>query len=631
MQYGHYLQRHGRRYRFRARFPKALVHCRNLGELIVNLKTDSRRIAIQRARATRVAMETLVDELELVQERTEAERRVKVWVAQQSLRWETGIASSGHAFLTAQEADTLGQEDAEGLGDLLRLAASEYGRPRFKTSLSRILAGRGGDAARQVEPMVAPVRAEIAPETDLRSPSGRLIERVILRGLAELLDNQDALERGDLLPIPDSGMSDPSEPGSEPKIAAGGFLDHWQRFSDDKVSETSWTSETATHARASRNVFGQLIGNPSASDVTRATVSDFRSRLFALPRYYDKAKRWKGMALNDIIADAAAEDKRSAQKASPVLPRLTPATVNKHTGYLLEYWKWSATNGAMPKDAENPFTGFIKGKKKGRNARGERDVWPEEKLEALFASPIWSGCKSEHRRRDPGPHIFRDAMFGVPILGRALGAREDEICSALVGDIKFIGGFPCLSVSASKTEGSTRDIPLPKAVLDTGFLEYRYYGRAEHEPLFPELLPQGAANSRGAAFSGRFTDYRKSIGLFRPKMDFHSIRHNLATDLDNLAGLNPGWADEITGHVSKVRESERSRYSKGVFIGHLRETMDRLHLAQAWAHVRYEGPFGEPAPGAARERERFVKLAEREMAKGERRRRSTRKSLLPTR
>ena len=97
------------------------------------------------------------------------------------------------------------------------------------------------------------------------------------------------------------------------------------------------------------------------------------------------------------------------------------------------------------------------------------------------------------------------------------------------------------------------------------------------------MIPQGNAKARGAAFTGRFGEYRRKIGLPDDKMDFHSLRATLATDLANIPGFNVGWADEITGHESEIRRSVRTLYTKGVLLGHLKDTLDRVRFRGAWA------------------------------------------------
>lgn len=140
----------------------------------------------------------------------------------------------------------------------------------------------------------------------------------------------------------------------------------------------------------------------------------------------------------------------------------------------------------------------------------------------------------------------------MPLLARTMGTRENETCDALVGDIKVQdtgeGPIPYLEITDGKDSGSPRDVPFADLVLDMGFLEQRVIGRAPSEPLFPELIPQGPGKRRSAAFTDRFSYYRQSIKVYRARIDFHSFRGNVETDLKNMAGINQAWIDELIGH-----------------------------------------------------------------------------------
>lgn len=203
-----------------------------------------------------------------------------------------------------------------------------------------------------------------------------------------------------------------------------------------------------------------------------------------------------------------------------------------------------------------------------------------------------------------------------------------RVLAITVGDIREIAGIHAFHIADSKTDGSERDLPLPEALLLMGFLEQRFYGRAADEPLFPELLPQGVGNRQSASFSSWFTEYRKAIHAYQLLVDFHSFRHNVSTDLENLPGLNSGWADEITGHVSDIRASERARYNKGVYMRHLKDTLDRIDIGVNLDHLTYDGEFGVPDPRAAGDIAKFTERALRDMAVKESRRKKKQQAAL---
>src|SRR5690606_33638764 len=118
MRYGHYVHKRGNRFRFRMRYPKALVTFGFSGDLVLNLRTDSRSVAIKRARFARVHAEKLMSEL-LSMSRGEAEGRVRQWVDDMSTSWETNLETSGgYAFFDKEEVDRMGDEHAGEMDDL---------------------------------------------------------------------------------------------------------------------------------------------------------------------------------------------------------------------------------------------------------------------------------------------------------------------------------------------------------------------------------------------------------------------------------------------------------------------------------------------------------------------------------
>jgi hypothetical protein len=162
--------------------------------------------------------------------------------------------------------------------------------------------------------------------------------------------------------------------------------------------------------------------------------------------------------------------------------------------------------------------------------------------------------------------------------------------------------------------GSARDVSLGDLVLEMGFLEQRVFGRDPFEPLFPELIPQGPEKRRSAAFGDRFTYYRKSIEVYRPRVDFHSLRGNAETDLKNLKNLpdiKSAWIDELIGHESIIRRSEGERYTKQILLPILKMLVDSIKIKADLSHLKYTGERGVADPRRDAELKLFVALAKK--------------------
>jgi hypothetical protein len=63
-------------------------------------------------------------------------------------------------------------------------------------------------------------------------------------------------------------------------------------------------------------------------------------------------------------------------------------------------------------------------------------MWQRGDLVRLFKTPVWTGCKSAHRRSVAGPEIIRDEKFWLPLIAVFSGARQEEICQLHVTDVR---------------------------------------------------------------------------------------------------------------------------------------------------------------------------------------------------
>ncbi|MDA9452311.1 hypothetical protein [Bradyrhizobium sp. CCBAU 21360] len=440
------------------------------------------------------------------------------------------------------------------------------------------------------------------PEQKLTETSSGPVNEQLAEGLVKLMSE---LQR---TLAANSGEATPEKkPEAQLDFA---FTQFWEDFERHKVGVREWELDTAANARSSQIIFDRICPDITVAQILAEPVAlNFKTTLLQLPPNYARGDN-KAKSIDQLIEIA---------RGMPVDERMQPGTVNKHLNNLIEYWDCLIILKKIPAHAQNPFRGLHMAKPKGRKAREERHNWSEAMEQKLFSSPLYSGCLSIHRRSKPGTEIHRDALFWMPLLARTMGTRQSETCDAFVRDVCFQkteeGTIPYLSLLDGKDSGSPRDIPFPDLVLDMGFLEQRVYGRDPNEPLFPELIPQGEANRRSAAFTGKFSQYRQGAGVYQHRVDFHSFRGNVETDLKNAPGIKSAWIDELIGHESIIRRSEGDRYTKKILLPILRRLVNSISIAADFSHLRYVGSRGEPAPNRDQELAHFTALAEREMKK----------------
>jgi hypothetical protein len=594
-----YLRRRGHTWFLRWKWPKRLEACGFSGELIRSLKTGDFQIARRRALTLVLKIDAMISSTDLPK-RAELEGAVRRWIDDAVWRREIKRAETGGLeFFECHEIEQMGREDASELDGLFRFAANMFA-PQEKAEIGRVLTG--GTPNQLHRSIITEAARQIGITTDPNTVAGRLVERTILRGYASLLDEL----RNTTTDIPKGPAAAEKPPSPAPFI----FTELWKSFEQHKLDNREWKADTASNAESSKNIFDKLFPAVTVAQLVSTPIaSEFKSKLLLLPRLYARGKR-KKLSAEKLIA---------LGRTLPAPDQMQGPTVNKHIGNLSEYWSYLVEQKKIPADIKNSFLGLHIPQKRGRKARKERNNWTPTLEKALFESPLYRGCASIHRRALPGSELHRDGLFWMPLLARTMGVRENEACDALVGGVKLEetneGPVWYLEIIDGKDSGSERNVPFAELVLGMGFLEQRVIGRDPSEPLFPELIPQGPGKRRSAAFTDRFAYYRKATKVYKPRVDFHSFRGNVETDLKNLPSTNQAWIDELIGHESTIRRSEGERYTKQINLPILQRLVNAIRINADLSHLRYAGAAGVAAPNRDHELARFIALAEREMKK----------------
>jgi integrase len=137
-------------------------------------------------------------------------------------------------------------------------------------------------------------------------------------------------------------------------------------------------------------------------------------------------------------------------------------------------------------------------------------------------------------------------------MGRATGARLEELCQLRVDDFAEQQGIQCIRIDDTRegqklqNASSRRVIPLHPALLDLGLLQYVASVKATGtDRLFPEL--DAVRGKLGHAPSKWFGRFKAKLGITDPRKTFHSFRHTLIDDLRD-AGVQDSLIKRIAGH-----------------------------------------------------------------------------------
>jgi integrase len=154
-------------------------------------------------------------------------------------------------------------------------------------------------------------------------------------------------------------------------------------------------------------------------------------------------------------------------------------------------------------------------------------------------------------------------------------------------DVREIDGIPVAVIQPSedrrlKNDSSARNIPIPAALVQEGFLEW--VACQGDGLLFQEPRPPAADPRRSHYASIRLAKIiRDQAGVVDRTAVFHSTRHFVTQSLVD-AGCEERVIQQIVGHASK---SMTARYSRGGMpLGQLKEAMERR--SWGWEEITRE-------------------------------------------
>ena len=231
------------------------------------------------------------------------------------------------------------------------------------------------------------------------------------------------------------------------------------------------------------------------------------------------------------------------------IERLKMKTVKRHISALSRLFSHLKNQGAY--EGDNPASGFEFPDKRRDNEK--RQMWEGDKLTKLFASPVWTGCFSAHRRSRPGAQIIKDERYWLPVLGLYHDNRLEEFAQLRLSDFRNENGITYFAIHDEgdrqiKNPQSARRVPLHPDVKALGFLDYvATLSNAQEGLVFPKLRPGGSDKKLGYYFTKWWTSYRQSVGVYEEVLDYQSFRHGVITKLYG-ADVSEATIRELVGH-----------------------------------------------------------------------------------
>ena len=556
-----YLKRKGDRLVFRRRIPQNLIARFGRSELAIPLGDIGPRAARARARAFAAQSDDLFDMVDrnLHLSRDEISALARRWFRETSEDYESRLRSMPQNDSGATERETeMAEKDRQATRSMLAdnhwLAASEI--------VDRLLADAGINFWNGEE------------------PEYRELCRLVLRASTQAAEIHLARLKGDYAATPTdpafiekpapaivrviAPAPSPASPSATPAPVAPLFTAAVASYTAEKNRAGEWRGSTEHQYRRFYELFSGFLGDRPVNAYTRADIGRWVEALQQIPSTYGQSTALRGKTLKELAAYTA---------ANPSVEPVTARTVQKHTIALSGFFGWCRDRGHID---DNPVTRSFR-YKKDRRAREQRAAWEAPELNKLFASPIWTGCKSESRRSAPGTLMLRDALFWIPLIAVFSGMRLEEIAALRVEDVQTDSGIAFFDITPAggkllKTAAAVRRVPVHKELVGVGFLRYvEQQRRAKVERLFPELQPGGPDKRFGFYPTKKLSRYFDAVGI--PDLDVHGFRHAAITGLQRAEVAEPIIRD-LVGHEGSG--SETHRYSKGYPLPQLADALNRL-------------------------------------------------------
>ena len=242
--------------------------------------------------------------------------------------------------------------------------------------------------------------------------------------------------------------------------------------------------------------------------------------------------------------------------------RLSNVSVNKLLGALSSVLSWAMDNGYIESNPASRVRVSIKSSRKTRLPYDDND------LRVIFHSAIYT----TNRAKD------EPATFWLPLMALWMGAREEELGQATVGDVREEDGFPYLRIDtieenqSTKNEGSQRSVPIHPQLIKCGFLDHVAALKAKGEKrLFPDLKVS-KDGSYTAGWSKKINRIMRRLGITDRRKVFHSLRHNFK-DACRRAGIQEAVHDALTGHSNG---SVGRNYGLGYQVAELAEAISKI-------------------------------------------------------
>jgi integrase len=263
---------------------------------------------------------------------------------------------------------------------------------------------------------------------------------------------------------------------------------------------------------------------------------------------------------------------------APASSRISAKSAAKYFGYVSAAFAHWTNEGYLEKSPVGKLAIHIP----HQTQASARTPFAPSELNALFSSPLFTGCAGPQRRTKPGQSVIRDGLYWALLIAPLSGLRITEIVQLALNDIDFSDEVPAFRIKADVTLGQAvksdagwRRVPVHRRLIELGFKDFvtarqtaSKSGRLLHD------IHISNTGGSGGELSKLFGRILHRLELKRPGLVFHSFRHGF---VDALREVNaPEYViRRIVGHASG---NVTDGYGSGASLKTCRDWIDKITL-----------------------------------------------------
>ncbi len=316
--------------------------------------------------------------------------------------------------------------------------------------------------------------------------------------------------------------------------------------------------------------------------------------------HHGKSGRDEGRSIAELRAEWKKKPKEFIGIDKPTADRWTQQLAQVFDG---------ARSAGVSFDTTLTFKDLVVSKARPKRARDARPTMQPEQGEALFKQPPFMGCRAWNALCEPGPYVFHGAIYFGPMLTNYGGARREEVCGAMIKDIRAGQGIIThLRIADNeyrriKNAQSERPLIIHPELIRLGFLDYAAAVEAlGYDLLFPDLYSPTTKSPLGDRYHDQLRPVLDLAGITAKGTGSHSARRGFG---NNLKQERVGAEEraELLGHGGKTETTER--YCDGYDLQILHDAVLKLpvvtgHLERQpitllpWVAAKKTAPFSHP-------------------------------------